>query len=75
MFDDEHPRRGQFDDGSLSRPLRAHAPVFAAEITFSEFIRDYINYVSAINSAFPTPLKGSAPSDVVVSTTYQSFQK
>jgi hypothetical protein len=37
IFDDDHPRRGQFDDGGLSRSLRTHAPFFTAEITFSEF--------------------------------------
>jgi hypothetical protein len=54
IFEDEQPRRGQFDDDILSRSLRTQAPVFTAEITFSEFRRDYINYLRAINSAFLT---------------------
>jgi hypothetical protein len=75
VFDDEHPRRGQFDDGNLSRSLRAQAQVFTAEITFSEFKRDYANYLRDINSAFPYLLEGAASPDVVVNTAYQSFQK
>jgi hypothetical protein len=75
IFEDEQPRRGHFDDDSLSRSLRTQAPVFTAEITFSEFRRDYINYLRAINSAFPDLLEGGAPHDVVVNTAYQSFQK
>jgi hypothetical protein len=75
MFDDEQPRRGQFDDINLSRSSRTHAQVFTAEITFPDFKRDYINYLRAINSAFTDMLEGASPLDVGVNTTYQSFQK
>jgi hypothetical protein len=34
IFDEEEPRHGQFDDNSLSRSLRTHAPTFTTEITF-----------------------------------------
>jgi hypothetical protein len=61
VFEDEQPRRGQFDDDNLSRSLRTQAPVFTAEITFSKFRRDYINYLRAINSTFPDLLEGAAP--------------
>jgi hypothetical protein len=75
MFDDAQPRRGQFDDGNLSRSLRTHAPVFTAEITFSEFRRDYINYLRAINSALHDMLEGASPLDDALNTAYHSFQK
>jgi hypothetical protein len=74
-FDGEHPRRGQFYDGSLSRSLRIQAPVFTTEITFSELRRDYINFLRGINSAFPDLLEEASPHAVVVNTTCQSFQK
>jgi hypothetical protein len=75
IFEDAQPRRGQLDDDSLSRSLRTQAPVFTAEITFSEFKRDYVNYLRAINSTFPDMLEGAAPVDADVHTAYQSFQE
>jgi hypothetical protein len=75
VFEDEQPRRGQFDGDSLSRSLRTQAPVFTAEITFSEFRRDDINYLRAINFALPDLLEGAPPPDAHVNTAYQGFQK
>jgi hypothetical protein len=73
MFDDEQPRRGQFDDNISSRSLRTHAPTFTAEITFPKVTCYYINYLRAINSAFLELLEGETPHDVVVNTSYMNF--
>jgi hypothetical protein len=59
IFDEEHPRHGKLDDISLRRFLRAHGPTFTTEITFSEFRRDYINDLRAINNFFPERLEGA----------------
>jgi hypothetical protein len=75
LFDEEQPRHGQFDDISLSRSMRTPAPTFTSEITFSEFKRDYINHMRAINLAFPEFLKGASPLDVDVNIACLNFQK
>jgi hypothetical protein len=65
-----------FDDNTLSRSLmRTHEPTFTADSSFPEFIRDYINYLRAINPAFPELLEEAAPPDAAVNTAYQNFQK
>jgi hypothetical protein len=74
-FDVEQLSRGMFEDNSLSRSLmRTQRPTFTADSSFLEFRRDYVNYVRAINLAFPE-LLGATPPDAVVNTTYQNFQK
>jgi hypothetical protein len=45
------------------------------KLPFSEIKRDYISYMRGINPAFPEPLEGVAPHDVVANTTYLYFQK
>jgi hypothetical protein len=61
-FDDEQLSRGQLDDISLSRSLmRTQGPTFTADSSFPEFRRDYINYLRAINPAFPELLEGASP--------------
>jgi hypothetical protein len=59
----------------LSTSLRAQGPTFTANSTFSEFKREYINYMRAVNLVFPHVLEGGAPSDAYVNTTYITFQK
>jgi hypothetical protein len=69
IFDDEQPSRGRFDDNSLSTSLLAHGLTFTADINFSEFRRDYINCLRAINHVFPgLLLEGTSPPNVVENT-------
>jgi hypothetical protein len=81
ILNDELPRvldaiSPKINDTSLSMSLHAHGPTFTTYNNFSEFRREYINYLGVANNhIFPCLLGGATPLDVVVNTAYRTLQK
>ena len=75
LFDDAATSRpSQFDDSSLSRSLRTQGPTFTADSQFQDFRREHINFLRAVNPAFPELLEGAPPPDAAANTAYRNFQ-
>jgi hypothetical protein len=53
--------------------MRTHGPTFTVESQFQVFRREQINFMRAVNHAFPELLEGAPPLDAIVNTSYRSF--
>jgi hypothetical protein len=74
-FDDAPPSRpSRFDDCGLRRSLRTQGPTFTVDSQFQDFRREQINFLRAVNHAFPELLEGAPPLDAAVKTTYRNLQ-